>query len=114
MTCACWSSSSGGHGLMRVPLSWLRDYVDFDWTPQELASRLTTLGMEVQGIDRIGEDWTNIVVGELLDVQKHPNSDRLSLTSVRVSEDGRPPLSIVCGATNIAPGERVPVAIAGA
>ena len=74
---------------MRVPLSWLRDYVDFDWTPEELASRLTALGMEVQSIDRIGEDWTNIVVGELLDVQKHPNSDRLSLTSVRVSEDAR-------------------------
>ncbi len=99
---------------MRVPLSWLREYVDFDWTPEELASRLTALGMEVQGIDRIGEDWTNVVVGELLDVQKHPNSDRLSLTSVRVSEDGQPPLSIVCGATNIAPGQHVPVALVGA
>jgi phenylalanyl-tRNA synthetase beta chain len=99
---------------MRVPLSWLREYVDFDWTPEELAGRLTALGMEVQSIDRIGDDWTNIVVGELLAVEKHPNSDRLSLTSVRVGEDGQAPLSIVCGATNIAVGQRVPVAVAGA
>jgi hypothetical protein len=43
---------------LRVPLSWLREYVDFDWTPEELASRLTALGMEVSSIDRIGDDWT--------------------------------------------------------
>ena len=97
---------------MRVPLSWLREYVDFDWTAEELASRLTALGMEVQSIDRIGDDWADIVVGELLAVGPHPNSDRLSLTSVRVG-DGEP-LSIVCGATNIAIGQRVPVALPGA
>jgi phenylalanyl-tRNA synthetase beta chain len=97
---------------MRVPLSWLREYVDFDWTPEELADRLTALGMEVQAIERIGEEWTNVVVGELLAVGPHPNSDRLSLTSVRVGDDGVP-LSIVCGATNIAVGQRVPVALPG-
>lgn len=98
---------------MRVPLSWLRDYVDFDVAPETLAERLTMLGLEVQGIEEIGSDWSNVVVGELLEVVKHPNADRLSLTTVRVS-DTDTPLSIVCGATNIAVGQRVPVALPGA
>jgi phenylalanyl-tRNA synthetase beta chain len=97
---------------VRVPLSWLRDYVEFDLTPEALAERLTVLGMEVKGIERWGSDWQNVVVGELLSVEKHPRADRLSLTSVRIG-DGEP-LSIVCGATNIAAGQRVPVALAGA
>jgi len=97
---------------MRVPLGWLADYVDIDLAPEVLADRLTVLGMEVKGIDRWGADWRNVVVGELLSVEKHPNADRLSLTTVRVG-DGEP-LSIVCGATNIAPGQRVPVALPGA
>ena len=90
---------------MRVPLSWLRDYVDVDIAPEALAERLTLLGMEVKGIERWGEEWRNVVVGELLSVEKHPNADRLSLTSVRVG-DGQEPLAIVCGATNIAAGQR--------
>ena len=97
---------------MRVPLSWLRDYVDVDLAPEVLAERLTMLGMEVKAIDRWGDEWRNVVVGELLSVEKHPNADRLSLTSVRVGEGE--PLAIVCGATNIAAGQRVPVALSGA
>ncbi len=100
---------------MRVPLSWLRDYVDVDLEPEALAERLTLLGMEVKGIERWGAEWENVVVGELLSVEKHPNADRLSLTSVRVEGDGAgEPLAIVCGATNIAAGQRVPVALPGA
>ena len=53
---------------MRVPLSWLRDYIDVDLEPQRLAEQLTMLGMEVKGIERRGTDWTNVVVGELLAV----------------------------------------------
>ena len=98
---------------MRVPLSWLRDYVDFDLPPERLAERLTMLGMEVQGIERVGDDWSSVVVGELLEVAPHPRGDRLSLTKVRVSNSDAP-LSIVCGATNIAVGQRVPVALPGA
>jgi phenylalanyl-tRNA synthetase beta chain len=98
---------------MRVPLSWLRDYVDFDLTPEQLAERLTLLGMEVQKIEKWGNDWQNVVVGELLTVEKHPRADRLSLTTVTLG-DGSEPLEIVCGATNIAPGQRVPVALPGA
>ncbi len=98
---------------MRVPLSWLRDYVDFDLPPERLAERLTMLGLEVQSIDPIGTDWSSVVVGELLEVIPHPTADRLSLTKVRVSESDAP-LAIVCGATNIAVGQRVPVALPGA
>ena len=97
---------------MRVPLSWLRDYVDIQLTPEQLAERLTLLGMEVKGVERWGSDWENVVVGELLAVEKHPNADRLSLTRVTTG-DGQT-LEIVCGATNIAAGQRVPVALPGA
>jgi len=97
---------------MRVPLSWLRDYVDVDLEADVLAERLTLLGMEVQRIEHWGSDWRNVVVGELLSVEKHPRADRLSLTTVRIG-DGEP-LEIVCGATNIAAGQRVPVALPGA
>jgi phenylalanyl-tRNA synthetase beta chain len=98
---------------MRVPLSWLADYVDVALTPAQLAERLTLLGMEVKGIEAWGSDWRNVVVGELLTVEKHPRADRLSLTTVTLG-DGSEPLEIVCGATNIAPGQRVPVALPGA
>jgi phenylalanyl-tRNA synthetase beta chain len=97
---------------MRVPLSWLRDYVDIQLTPEQLAERLTLLGLEVNGLERWGADWENVVVGELLTVEKHPRADRLSLTTVTLGSGE--PLEIVCGATNIAPGQRVPVALPGA
>ncbi len=97
---------------MRVPLAWLRDYVDVELEPERLAERLTLLGMEVKGLERWGADWRNVVVGELLEVSKHPRGDRLSLTRVKVGGDEV--LDIVCGATNIAPGQRVPVALPGA
>ena len=97
---------------MRVPLSWLRDYVDLQMTPGQLAERLTLLGMEVKKVETWGEDWQNVVVGELLSVERHPRADRLSLT--RVTVGGGEPLEIVCGATNIAAGQRVPVALPGA
>jgi phenylalanyl-tRNA synthetase beta chain len=98
---------------MKVPLSWLREYVEFELEPEQLAERLTLLGMEVQSIERWGRDWQNVVVGELLTVEKHPQADRLSLTTVTVG-NGSEPLEIVCGATNIVPGQRVPVALPGA
>ena len=97
---------------MRVPLSWLRDYVDIQLTPEQLAERMTLLGMEVKSVERWGAAWENVVVGELLAVEKHPNADRLSLTRVTTG-DGQT-LEIVCGATNIAAGQRVPVALPGA
>ena len=63
---------------MRVPLGWLRDYVDFELAPEALAERLTLLGFEVKGLERWGAEWRNVVVGELLSVERHPRADRLS------------------------------------
>ena len=97
---------------MRVPLGWLREYVDVELSPEQLAERLTLLGMEVKGVERWGADWRSVVVGELLTVEKHPYADRLHLTTVTVGSGE--PLHIVCGAHNIAPGQRVPVALPGA
>jgi len=88
------------------------DYVDVELTAEQLAERLTLLGMEVKGIERWGADWRSVVVGELLTVERHPRADRLFLTTVTVGSGEI--LEIVCGATNIAPGQRVPVALPGA
>src|SRR5262245_50698022 len=97
---------------MLAPLSWLREYVDLTLSPEALAEQLTLRGMEVQGITVSGADWTDVVVGRLLSVERHPNADKLWLTSVDVGGDG--PLQIVCGADNISPGDLVPVALVGA
>src|SRR5919106_4149263 len=96
---------------MLVPLSWLREYVSFDLAPEALAEQLTLRGMEVQGIEVTGADWTDVVVGRLLSVERHPNADKLWLTTVDVGGDE--PLQIVCGADNIAVGDLVPVARVG-
>jgi phenylalanyl-tRNA synthetase beta chain len=97
---------------MRVPLSWLREYVSFDLSPEALAEQLTLRGMEVQGIEVSGADWSDVVVGRLLSVERHPNADKLWLTSVDVGAES--PLQVVCGADNIARGQLVPVARVGA
>ncbi|MEP6470127.1 MAG: phenylalanine--tRNA ligase subunit beta [Chloroflexota bacterium] len=97
---------------MLVPISWLRDYVDVSLAPERLAEQLTLRGMEVQGISVTGADWTDVVVGRLLSVERHPNADKLWLTTVDVGGDA--PLQIVCGADNISVGDLVPVAKVGA
>jgi len=96
---------------VRVPLSWLRDYVDVDLPPRRLAEELTMRGMEVSGIEVAGADWTGVVVGRILEVQRHPNADTLWLATVDVG-DG--PMEIVCGAQNLAVGQLVPAALVGA
>ncbi|HEY7738165.1 MAG TPA: phenylalanine--tRNA ligase subunit beta [Candidatus Limnocylindria bacterium] len=96
---------------MRVPLSWLADYVDLELTPRELAERLTVLGFEVKGIEDGGGTWSGVVVGRVLEVEHHPNADTLWLTKVDVGQGE--PLAIVCGAQNLAVGQLVPVAVPG-
>jgi phenylalanyl-tRNA synthetase beta chain len=96
---------------MLVPLSWLREYVDVDLSPEALAEALTLRGLEVSGIEVSGADWTDVVVGRLLYVERHPNADKLWLTGVDVGSGE--PLQIVCGADNIAVGDLVPVALVG-
>src|SRR4026207_1752151 len=96
---------------MRVPLSWLREYVDVDLTPEALAEQLTMRGLEVSAIEVSGADWTDGVVGRLPSVQRDSNADKLWLTSVDVGAGE--PLQVVCGADNIAVGQLVPLALGG-
>jgi len=97
---------------MKIPLSWLREFTDVQLTAEQLADALTLRGLEVRGVERWGANWNKMVVGELLEVGPHPKADRLQLTKVRIG--GGPILNIVCGARNIAAGQRIPVALVGA
>ena len=97
---------------MRVPLSWLREYVDFDLSPRELADELTMRGMEVSAIETAGAGWTDVVVARVLEVTRHPNADSLWLTKVDIGGDD--PVEIVCGAQNLEVGQLVPAALVGA
>ncbi|MBF8267877.1 MAG: pheT [Dehalococcoidia bacterium] len=96
---------------MKVPLSWLREYVDIDLPPRELAHRLTMSGTEVGGMTVVGGSWDNVCVGLVVSVDPHPNADRLRLATVSL---GNEELTVVCGAPNVAPGQRVPFARVGA
>jgi phenylalanyl-tRNA synthetase beta chain len=96
---------------VRVPLSWLREYVDINLPPRRLAEDLTMRGMEVSGIEVAGADWTDVVVGRVLQVQRHPNADTLWLATV---DAGDGPIEIVCGAQNLEVGQLVPAALVGA
>lgn len=96
---------------MRAPLRWLRDYVEFAETPEIMADRLTMAGIPVEKIERPGEDLKNIVTGRIRSVDPHPNADRLSVCSLDL---GSRVVRIVTAATNVRPGQIVPVAVAGA
>ena len=67
---------------MKVTLNWLKHYVDFDWPPEELTERLTMLGLEVEGVQKIAGAFEGIVVAEVITRDKHPNADKLSLCRV--------------------------------
>ena len=100
---------------MKVSLKWLKRYVDLDGiSPDEIAEALTMLGLEVENVETIGlKPLANVVVGEILSRDPHPNSDHLGVCKVAVGIDGEP-LQIVCGASNYKVGDRVPVALEGA
>lgn len=95
---------------MKVPISWLREYVDFEDTVQGLADRLTFSGVEVEGVEQIGGDFAGLVVGEVLSVERHPEADRLTICQVQAGGD---PVQVVCGAPNVAAGQKVPFAPVG-
>ena len=95
---------------MKVPLSWLREYVDVNIDVDELAHKLTMAGNEVESIDRFGH-IDNVVVGKVLEVNPHPNADRLKLVTV---DDGSAVHEVVCGAPNVAAGQMIAYASIGA
>ena len=98
---------------MKLPLSWLRDYVDIDLPPEEFARRVTDAIAEVEGWEVIGEQWEPelIRVADVLGVEPHPNADRLRLATV---DAGEGPKTVVCGAPNVAAGQKVAFATEGA
>jgi len=96
---------------MNISLNWLREYVDISLEPSELAETLTMLGLEVESLEDRGAKYANFVVGKVLERTKHPNANHLSVCSVDV---GGERLQIVCGAPNVAAGQKVVVARVGA
>jgi len=96
---------------MKVPYRWLQELVPVDLTPQELAHRLTMAGLEAEKIEEIGAGWDKVYVGEVVSVSPHPDADRLVLADVDAGEHR---LTVVTGAPNIAQGEKVALALAGA
>jgi len=96
---------------MKVTLNWLKQYVDFNWSPEELTERLTMLGLEVEGVQKISAEFEGIVVAQVITRDKHPNADKLSLCRVN---DGTGERQIVCGAQNFKAGDKVPLILPGA
>src|SRR6266566_4496447 len=97
---------------MKVPLSWLKDYVDITMSPEELAYTLTMAGLEVEAIEYTGADWGDkIITAQIVHLEKVPGSDHLSYARVTT---GKEELGVICGAPNIRQGDKVPLALVGA
>lgn len=99
---------------MNISYNWLKDYLDFDLSPEEVAAALTSIGLETGGVEEVQAikgGLEGLVIGEVLTCEDHPNSDHLHITSVNVG--GEAPLQIVCGAPNVAAGQKVVVALNG-
>ena len=96
---------------MLVSLKWLRDYVDIDMDVKEFADRMTMTGTKVEKVDFYGEEIENVVVGKILEINSHPNADKLIVTKVDV---GTEVIQVVTGAKNVSVGDFIPVAKIGA
>lgn len=99
---------------MKISYNWLKQFINVDWTAENTSELLTDLGLEVEGVERfqsVKGGLRGVVVGHVLSCEQHPNADRLRLTSVDIGDDH--PLPIVCGAPNVAKGQKVAVATIG-
>jgi phenylalanyl-tRNA synthetase beta chain len=100
---------------MRISYNWLKQFIKTDLKSEEIADILTDLGLEVEGVDKyesLKGGLQGVVVGHVLTCEKHPDADKLKITTVDLG-DGNPPVQIVCGAPNVAVGQKVPVATIG-
>ena len=97
---------------MKFSENWLRTFVNPALSSAELSHLLTMAGLEVEGMDAVAPAFNNVVVAQVLEVVKHPNADRLNVCQVNVGE--AQPLTIVCGASNVVVGVKVPCARIGA
>ncbi len=89
---------------MKISLKWLQEYIDINLPLADLANRLTLAGTEVKGKQTIGGDWENIVVGQIVAVNPHPNADRLSLPTIDLGTEQQ---TVVCGAPNLKIGDKI-------
>jgi phenylalanyl-tRNA synthetase beta chain len=96
---------------MKLPISWLKRWIDVSGSPEAIADALTTRGFYVEGVEAHGRSYPGIVVAKVLEANKHPNADKLKLCVV--SAGGPQPLRIVCGAPNVTAGMTVPLATLG-
>ena len=99
---------------MKISYNWLKQFIKIDWKSEETAALLTDLGLEVEIVEKyqsVKGGLEGIVVGHVLTCEQHPNADRLKVTTVDLG-DGNP-VQIVCGASNVAAGQKVPVATIG-
>src|SRR3954468_857294 len=97
---------------MQFPESWLREFCNPPLTTVQLADLLTMSGMEVEELRPVAPPFSQVVVGEVLEVARHPNADRLNVCQVNIGSG--PVLNIVCGAPNVRAGIKVPCALVGA
>ena len=100
---------------MNISYKWLKKYVDFDMTAQEVADALTSIGLEVDGVEEVQTirgGLKGLVVGKVLTCEVHPDSDHMHVTTVDLG-DGNEPTQIVCGAHNVEAGQKVIVATLG-
>ena len=97
---------------MRISLNWLKEYVDIPVDADELAHKMTMLGLEIEAIERPWSESAKVHVGEILAIEPHPDADKLVVCKTDVGQGQ--PLQIVCGAKNMKVGDRVPTALVGA
>ena len=98
---------------MKVSYKWLSQFVPFEYSPERISEILTQTGLEVEGIDAVGSikgGLAGVVTGEVIDCEKHPDADKLKVTRVNIGDET---LQIVCGAPNVAIGQKVLVALVG-
>lgn len=96
---------------MKVPVKWLKDYVDIDISPKELGDRLTLSGSKVEEVVTTGEEIQNVVTGKIIKIEKHPDAEKLSICQVDIGESE--PIQIVTAATNMKEQDVVPTALHG-
>src|SRR6266567_4426645 len=97
---------------MKLPLSWLGEFLKVDAGVDELCHRLSVAGLEVENVERLTPGFSGVTVARVLSVERHPNADRLSLCHVDAGEIGQ--FKVVCGARNVKPGMIAPFARVGA
>ena len=99
---------------MKISYSWLKQFLQLEWEATKAGELLTDLGLEVEGIETkesVKGSLSGVVVGKVISCTQHPNADRLKITEVDLGDGS--PVQIICGAPNVALGQKVPVATIG-